>query len=242
MRRWARAQARLRRGRALHPLGLWTWRICRRPWTTRPRYAPGCPPPTWTTLRVAHSYLDNWHEGRGRRSAEEPVAHMPTATTTICFYCIFRARFAGNSARFAGNSARFAGNSARFAGNSARFAGNADNLNSGTFCLDDGVHFTNCPCLPSVSVLILNRLDAAAHSHVAPSVEELPRPGGRDVGPEVVEVLLEDVCACGFHMSLHTTRSASDRVLPSQVKKPLNAFTVRVSVIQSSRRQPASIW
>jgi len=24
----------------------------------------------------------------------------------------------------------------------ARFAGNADNLNSGTFCLDDGVHFT----------------------------------------------------------------------------------------------------
>jgi hypothetical protein len=43
-------------------------------------------------------------------------------------------------------------------------------------------------------------------------------------------------------MSLHTTRNAFDRGSPSHVKKPLKAFVVRVSVIQSRRRQPASIW
>src|SRR5580700_8601988 len=41
----------------------------------------------------------------------------------------------------------------------------------------------------------LDGLDAAAHDHGAPMVEVLPRPGRGDVGPDVVEVLLEEVGA-----------------------------------------------
>src|SRR5579863_8488706 len=44
----------------------------------------------------------------------------------------------------------------------------------------------------------LHRLDATAHGHVAPAVEEPSRPDGRHVAPEVVEVLLEDVRAGGL--------------------------------------------
>jgi len=59
----------------------------------------------------------------------------------------------------------------------------------------------------------LHRLDAAAHGHVAPSVEELPRPGGRDVGPEVVEVLLEEVRACGPQVQPKEAAEPSGRQL-----------------------------
>jgi hypothetical protein len=73
----------------------------------------------------------------------------------------------------------------------------------------------------------LHRGDRAAHDHLAPAVEELARPGGRAVGPEVVEVLLEDVGAGGPQVQAKEVAEPAG-LLGGQVARPLEQAPSRV--------------
>lgn len=75
--------------------------------------------------------------------------------------------------------------------------------------------------------LRLHRCDAATDGHVAPSVEELPCPEGRDVRPEVVEVLLEDVRARGAEVQPKESAEPTGLLL-GQVARALEQAPARV--------------
>src|ERR1017187_1489637 len=87
---------------------------------------------------------------------------------------------------------------------------------------------------------LLHRLEAAAHGLRAPEVQEQAGPMRRVVGPELLEVLLEQVCADGFQIVAEQIAEA-ELLLGGEILLALEHAPARLlqQRLVSVARQPA---